>query len=89
MNMYTIILFIALMISFVVNVYLVSNRPVISVQRALKWLKKSLIRMIVFYQANYNESDQIVLVKKWLDSLDKSKIHPVQKKLFKRYVNQM
>ena len=63
------------------------NTNEISVQRALNYLKKSLINLIVFYQSNYPDTDQIVLIKKWLDNIDFKNLPPEQKKLFKDYVS--
>ena len=65
------------------------SKPVISVKKALSYLKKNLIRLIVFYQSNYNAGDQIVLVKKWIDSINIDNVPKEQMKLFKDFVNKL
>jgi hypothetical protein len=66
-----------------------STRPEISVKTALNYLKKDLIRLIVFYQSRYEARDQIVLIKKWIESINQDEIPKEQLKLFKNYVKEL
>jgi hypothetical protein len=81
--------FFAFLAAFIYIGYKEYNKPEISIKKALKYLKKYLIRLIVFYQANYSASDQIVLIKKWLDNVDFTKVPKEQLKLLKEYVDKI
>lgn len=66
--------------------YQIMEMPDISVKYALNLLNENLVKLIVFYQSHYDAGDQLVLVKKWMDQIDKEKLHPDQKKIFKKFV---
>ena len=83
MNIWTVAFFMAFFYIF----YLEFNRPEISVKKALYHLKDNLVRMIVFFQEHYTDSDKVVLIKKWLDTVDFDRLPEEQKKLFKEYVS--
>jgi hypothetical protein len=76
-------LFLVFFLYFLYNQFFKSK---ICVKHALDLLKEHLITLILFYQSNYDESDQVVLIKKWLDSVDVKKIPKEQLDLFKQYV---
>lgn len=76
------------LILFAERLYFWYRKPEISVKKALDYLKENLIRLIIFYQINYPAVDQIELVKKWMDNIKKDEIHPVQKKMFKKFVEE-
>ena len=81
--------FLCFLMAFIYIVIKEYNKPVIDVQKAFKYLKKDIVRLIVFYQSYYPASDQIVLVKKWFDSIKIDEIPKEQLKLFKDYVNKL
>jgi hypothetical protein len=69
----------AFLASFLYIVYKEYNKPEISIKKALKYLKKHLIRLIVFYQSHYSASDQISLIAQWLDNIDEKEVPEWQK----------
>jgi len=73
------------------NAYLLTVKPEISVENGLKQLKKSLVRMIVFYQSQYSGSDNLVFMAKWLDVIRKKRheINDEQMKLYKELVKEL
>ena len=76
------------LVFFAERLYFWFRKPEISIEKALDYLKENLIRLIVFYQSNYSAGNQIELVKKWMEQIKKDDIHPEQKKLFKKYVEE-
>lgn len=83
---------IGFLFSLSLNLYFLVSKPNISVEDALKRIKKNLIRVIVFYQDNYNVSDQVVLIATWISDNIKHKsadIPKSQKKLLKELVNEL
>ena len=85
--MFEILLFIALIISSGINVYFILTRPEISVEKALKLLKKSLVRMVIFYQSNYPGSDQVQFIVQWLKNINFEEVPDWQFGIFKEFVN--
>lgn len=81
--------FFAFLATFIYSLYQWLNKPDISVKKALKLLKNSLIKLIVFYQSNYSASDQIELVKKWIDSIKINEVPKEQLELFKEFINNL
>lgn len=77
------------MCSVSLNVYLLLRENEFSLQYALNHLKKHLIRLILFYQANYSDSDQIQLVRKWIENIDTKEVPNEQMKLFKEFINKL
>ena len=67
-------------------IYNYFTRSVEDIQKTLKKLKKSLIRIIVFYQSHYSGSDQIALIVKWLDNIDKDEVPKWQQNELKNKV---
>ena len=77
------------LIAFLYILYLEHTRKSLSFETALRYLKKSLIRLIVFYQNYYDPTDQVHLIKEWLNSIDVKKIPKQQLELFKDFVNSL
>ena len=77
------------LIAFLYILYLENTRKSLSFETALQYLKKSLIRLIVFYQNYYEPVDQIHLIKEWLNNIDTNKIPKQQLELFKDYVSKL
>lgn len=89
--MYYIVFSIAFILSLSLNLYFWLSRQDLSIESGLNRLKTSLIRMMVFYQENYNGSDQLVFLAKWIQQV-KSKIKNApahEKDLFKEIVNNL
>jgi len=91
MNMWFLVLLIGFLVSLGANAYLLTVKPEISVENGLKQLKKSLVRMIVFYQSQYSGSDNLVFMAKWLDVIRKKRheINDEQMKLYKELVKEL
>ncbi len=70
--------------------HLKRNRPEPTVHDALNEIKLNLVKLILFYQTNYSDSDQLVLIKIWIQqNIDVDNLPLGQWELFKEFINKL